>query len=45
MLIFESRKTFRLSWSRVYNRFGLQKHLYRSRHPGTSVPFSVFDFF
>ncbi len=29
---------------RVYNRFGLQKHLYRSRHPGPSVPFSLFDF-
>ena len=29
---------------RAYNRFGLQKHLYRSRHPGPSVPFSVFDF-
>ncbi len=29
---------------RAYNRFGLQKHLYRSRHPDTSVPFSLFDF-
>ena len=29
---------------RAYDRFGLQTHLYRSRHPGTSVPFSVFDF-
>ena len=28
----------------AYNRSGRQKHLYRSRHPGTSVPFSVFDF-
>ena len=30
---------------RVYDRFGLQTHLYRSRHPGTSVPFSLFAFF
>ena len=29
---------------RAYDRFGLQTHLYRSRHPGTSVPFSLFDF-
>lgn len=25
--------------------FGLQKRRYRSRHPGTSVPFSFYDFF
>ena len=29
----------------AYNRFGFQKHRYRSRHPGSSVPFSLFDFF
>ena len=29
---------------RAYNRFGLQKHLFRSKYPGSSVPFSVFDF-
>lgn len=29
----------------AYNRFGLQKYLYRSKHPGSSVPFSLFDFF
>ena len=29
---------------RAYNRFGLQKNRYRSRHPDTSVPFSLFDF-
>ncbi len=29
---------------RAYNRFGFQKHRYRSRHPGSSVPFSLFDF-
>lgn len=29
---------------RAYNRFGLQKYLYRSKHPGPSVPFSLFDF-
>ena len=28
----------------AYNRFGFQKHRYRSRHPGSSVPFSLFDF-
>ncbi len=28
----------------AYNRFGLQKNRYRSRHPGPSVPFSLFDF-
>ena len=28
----------------AYNRFGLQKYLYRSGHPGPSVPFSLFDF-
>lgn len=28
----------------AYNRFGLQKDLYRSRHPGRTVPFSLFDF-
>ena len=28
----------------AYNRFGLQKDLYRSRHPGRIVPFSLFDF-
>lgn len=28
----------------AYNRFGFQKSQYRSRHPGTSVPFSLFDF-
>lgn len=30
---------------RAYNRFGLQKAHYRSRHPGAVVPFSLFDFF
>lgn len=29
----------------AYNRFGLQKDRYRSYHPQTSVPFSLFDFF
>ena len=29
----------------AYNRFGLQKDRYRSCHPQTSVPFSLFDFF
>ena len=29
----------------AYNRFGRQKDRYRSRHPGTAVPFSLFDFF
>ena len=28
----------------AYNRFGLQKDLYRARHPGAAVPFSLFDF-
>lgn len=28
----------------AYNRFGLQKAHYRSRHPGPAVPFSLFDF-
>ena len=28
----------------AYNRFGLQKERYRSRHPGATVPFSLFDF-
>lgn len=28
----------------AYNRFGLQKDRYRSCHPQTSVPFSLFDF-
>lgn len=28
----------------AYNRFGIQKDRYRSIHPGTTVPFSVFDF-
>ena len=28
----------------AYNRFGLQKDLYRSRHPSRAVPFSLFDF-
>ena len=28
----------------AYNRFGLQKDRYRSRHPGAAVPFSLFDF-
>ena len=27
-----------------YNCFGRQKELYHSYHPGTSVPFSLFDF-
>jgi hypothetical protein len=31
-------------FARVDNRFGLQKNRYRSRHPDTSVPFSLFDF-
>ena len=30
---------------RAYNRFGLQKDRYRSRHSGAAVPFSLFDFF
>ncbi len=29
----------------AYNRFGRHKDRYRSRHPGTAVPFSLFDFF
>ena len=29
----------------AYNRFGQHKDRYRSRHPGTAVPFSLFDFF
>ena len=29
----------------AYNRFGIQKERYRSRHLCRSVPFSVFDFF
>lgn len=29
---------------RAYNRFGVQKNLYRSRHPGAALPFSLFDF-
>ena len=29
----------------AYNRFGIQKERYRSRHPGAAVPFSLFDFF
>ena len=28
----------------AYNRFGTQKELYRSFHPGVSIPFSLFDF-
>jgi len=28
----------------AYNRFGVQKERYRSQHPGTTVPFSLFDF-
>ena len=28
----------------AYNRFGFQKDRYRSCHPQTSVPFSLFDF-
>lgn len=28
----------------AYNRFGLQKDFYRSRHPSSPVPFSLFDF-
>ena len=28
----------------AYNRFGLQKAFYRSRHPGRAAPFSLFDF-
>ena len=28
----------------AYNRFGLQKEYYRSRHPRVTVPFSLFDF-
>ena len=28
----------------AYNRFGLQKHHYRSLHPGSSHPCSLFDF-
>ena len=29
---------------RAYNRFGIQKDLYRSLHPEIPVPFSLFDF-
>lgn len=29
----------------AYNRFGVQKKLYRSHHPDTPIPFSLFDFF
>ena len=29
----------------AYNRFGRHTDRYRSRHPGTAVPFSLFDFF
>lgn len=29
---------------KAYNRFGSQKELYRSLHPGSTVPFSLFDF-
>ena len=29
---------------KAYNRFGRQKELYRSYHPETSVPLSLFDF-
>ncbi len=29
---------------RAYNRFGVQKHCYRSRHPASTPPFSLFDF-
>lgn len=28
----------------AYNRFGLQKDLYRSRHPRAAVSFSLLDF-
>jgi len=28
----------------AYNRFGVQKERYRSQYPGTTVPFSLFDF-
>ena len=28
---------------RAHNRFGLRKHICRSRHPGTSIPFSLFN--
>ena len=28
----------------AYNRFGTQKELYRSYHPGASISFSLFDF-
>ena len=28
----------------AYNRFGLQKEYYRSRHPRVTLPFSLFDF-
>jgi len=28
----------------AYNRFGVQKESYRSKHPGIAVPFSLFDF-
>lgn len=27
----------------AYNRYGLEKDRYRSRYPGISVPFSIFD--
>lgn len=30
---------------RAYNRFGVQKDHYRSSHTGTTIPFSLFDFF
>ena len=29
----------------AYNRFGIHKDRYRAKHPGTAVPFSIFDFF
>ena len=29
----------------AYNRFGQHKDRYRSRHPRSSLPFSIFDFF
>ena len=28
----------------AYNRFGLQKDRFRSRRPGATIPFSLFDF-
>lgn len=28
----------------AYNRFGIQKERYRSRHPDSAVPFSFYDF-